>query len=464
MKRLVRYGLCLTALGGLSLLSVVALSGCGRGNAAATLAPVSPEAPEVATIRAEQQALRHTVEQPGQIEGFEQTPLYAKIAGYVAKWNADIGDRVKAGQVLAELSVPELREELRQKEAAVTLAEAQVTEAERTLTAAEATVKRSEAALKLAEAGRTRAESNYKRWEAEYARVRNLLPGGAVTPSTMDETTDAFRSAQSARDENRASINAAAAAYDESKAQRDKAAASVRVAEARRQGAEADRRHTAALLDYTTIRAPFDGVVSRRGIDIGQLVQPPSGVTAAPLFVVTRTDPVRIFVEVPEADAPLVGEGTPALIRVQSLREQEFHGKVMRSSWVLDTQSRTLRAQIDLPNPDGRLRPGMYATARITVEQSAALTLPAAAILTQDEEAAVMAVADGRAVRLPVRLGARHGDRVEVLQKQTAPARRGGPAAWGAFTGDEVIAARPGTLTDGQELRGSVVVAARGMK
>src|SRR5579885_3400673 len=212
MKRLVRYSLCLAALGGLSL-SLAALSGCGRSNAAvpAEAAP-TPEAPEVTVEHLQRQVVRHTVEQPGQIEGFEQTPLYAKIAGYVAKWNADIGDRVTAGQVLAELSVPELNEELRQKEAALALTEAQVTEAERALGAAEATLKKSEASLKLAEAGRTRAESNYVRWEAEYGRIRRLLPTGGATQSDMDATTDSFKSAEAARDENRANIQLATAA------------------------------------------------------------------------------------------------------------------------------------------------------------------------------------------------------------------------------------------------------------
>jgi multidrug efflux pump subunit AcrA (membrane-fusion protein) len=453
MKRVFRYSLCVAALGGLAL-ALVAISGYGRGNAAAPAEAAPSESAEVPVVRPERQAVRHTVEQPGQIEGFEQTPIYAKVAGYVARWNADLGDRVKAGQVLAELSVPELKEELRQKEAAVALAKAQVGQAERDLTAAEATLKKSEASLKLAEAGRTRVESNYTRWEAEYGRVRSLIPSGSATQSNLDETRDAFKSAQAARDENRASIQLATAAVAESKAQCDRAASGVQVAEARRDAADADRRHTAALLDYTTIRAPFDGVVTRRGIDVGHLVQPPTGTGAAPLFVVTRTDPVRIFVEVPEADAPLVTDGTPAVVRVLAPQEREIEGRVTRTSWVLDTQTRTLRAQIDLPNPDGRLRPGLYATARITVDRPGAYTLPASAILAQDDEPAVFRVEDGRAVRTPVKLGVRQGNSVEVLRKQTAGARHGKPAEWGALTGEEEIVSRPGALTEGQEVRG----------
>jgi multidrug efflux pump subunit AcrA (membrane-fusion protein) len=137
---------------------------------------------------------------------------------------------------------------------------------------------------------------------------------------------------------------------------------------------------------------------------------------------------------------------------VQALQERQFEGRVTRTSWVLDTQSRTLRAQIDLPNPDGRLRPGLYATARIVVERPGGLTLPVSALLTQDDEPAVFRVEDGRAVRTPVKLGVREGDRVEVLQKQTVGPRHGQPAKWAAFAGDEVIVARPGALADGQEV------------
>jgi HlyD family secretion protein len=452
MKSFVRYGMCVGVLGGLSL-SLIALSGWGRSNAAPPAESTASEAAEVGTVQPGRQVVRHTVEQPGQIEGFEQTALYAKIAGYVAKWNADIGDRVTAGQVLAELSVPELKEELHQKEAAVALAQAQVSEAERDLAASEATLKKSEASLKLAEAGRARAESNYLRWEAEYSRIRRLIPTGSAAQSNLEETADTFKSAEAAREENRAAILLAGAAVAESKAQRDRAAAGVKVAEARTRAADADRGHTVAMLEYTTIHAPFDGVVSKRNTDVGQLVQPPSGAGAVPLFVVTRTDPVRIFVEVPEADAPLVTDGTPAVVRVQALQDRQFEGRVTRSSWVVDTQSRTLRVQIDLPNRDGRLRPGLYASAEITVERPGGLTLPASVILTQDDEPAVLRVEDGRAVRMPVKLGVRQGDRVEVLRKQTVGPRHGQPAKWGAFTGDEVIVTHPGALADGQEVR-----------
>ena len=440
-------------LGSLPLL-LAAVAGCGQSVPAAQTA-ASAEPTAVATVRPERQALRHSVEQPGQIEGFEQAPLYAKVGGYVRKLNVDIGDRVHAGQVLAELSVPELEEQLHQKEALAAQARAEVENSKRMVRTAEATIVRTEAALKLAEAGVTRADANFTYWQNESERARRLLPSASIDQSSAEQTFQQFKSAEAARDETRASIELSKATLGESKAQRDQAASAVTVAQAKADSAEADRKQTAALLDYTKIKAPFDGVVTRRTVDAGWLVQAPTGATpGAPLFVEARTDVVRVFVDVPEADAAQVADGMSAQVRVQSLQDQEFSGRVARSSFALDNQARTLHTEIDLPNADGRLRPGQYAVARLTVERPGALTLPAAALLTQDDQPAVMRVEDGKAVRTPVKLGSRQGAYVEVLKKQTQPPEHGEPAAWEDFTGsEEIVTSAPSALTDGQAVR-----------
>ena len=151
------------------LLALAAAAGCGESTTAAS-ATVSSETPTVTTVRPERRSVRHSLEQPGQIEGFEQTPLYAKISGYVRKLNVDIGDRVRKDQVLAELSVPELEEQLRQKEALVAQARAEIENSKRMTLTAEATVGRSQAAVKLAQAGVTRADANFAYWKSESER------------------------------------------------------------------------------------------------------------------------------------------------------------------------------------------------------------------------------------------------------------------------------------------------------
>jgi multidrug efflux pump subunit AcrA (membrane-fusion protein) len=327
---------------------------------------------------------------------------------------------------------------------------------QRALRAAEASYEKAKASLAHAEAGRTRAEASLARWQSEQERTRQLITNRTIAPSAADEVRDQLKSAEAAREECDAAIKLAEAARDESAALRDQAAANVQVAEARVKMAEADRQHSAAVLEYAQIRAPFDGVVTTRPVDTGHFVQPSGSGTAGsgPLFIVVRTDPVRIFVDVPESDAVEVHAGTPARIRVQALRDEEFVGKVTRFSWVLDTQTRTLRTQIDLPNAEGRLRPGMYASAFLAVERPGTWTLPASAVFVQDDQTTVVCAVGGKAHRVPVKVGVRQDGRIEVLRQRPQGVHGTRPAPWENFTGREEIVLRNGAaLSEGQEIR-----------
>ena len=205
----------------------------------------------------------------------------------------------------------------------------------------------------------------------------------------------------------------------------------------------------AALLGYTKIIAPFSGIVTKRQIDTGHFVQAPSGTTATsvqPLFHVVRTDLVRIFVDVPEVDAPHVDKGMPASIRVQSLQNKELSAPVARVSWALDTLTRTLRAEIDLPNRDGRLRPGMYVTARITISREKALCVPASAVGLQQDQPFVVMLDDGKAKRVRVQLGLRTKTNVELLQQWDGK-------AWKPIdTTMKLVATGVGAVENGQQL------------
>jgi len=167
-----------------------------------------------------------------------------------------------------------------------------------------------------------------------------------------------------------------------------------------------------------------------------------------------RTDLVRIFVDVPESDAPFVRDGGTAQVRVQALWDREFSGRVARSSWLLDNQTRTLRTEIDLSNSEGHLRPGMYATARLIGEHPRALTVPSSAVFHQDDQDWVIQVVRGNAVRTPVKLGLRARDNVEVLRKQVFPVSVGEPTAWEDFTGrDLIVRENPSNLSDGLQVQ-----------
>jgi RND family efflux transporter MFP subunit len=383
-------------------------------------------------VRPTLRPLSRDVVQPGQIEALAQTPVYAKVAGFVESFRVDIGDRVYGprprqgllpawkGQVLARLTMPELEAELASKQSLIAQAQAEATQATE--------------ALHLAQAGLSRADAEVKRWASQLDRDREMASRKVINKQELDESEYQLAAVKAARDESEARVR--------------KARADVTAAAAHQAVAEAERRRVAALLEYAVIRAPFDGVVSARATDLGHFHQPgASGPKGEPLFVITRTDVVRVFVEVPEADAAWVKDGQQATVRVQALRDRAFAGTVARSTWALDPRSRTLRTAIDLPNPDGQLRPGMYAHARIVVEHPPTLTLPAAAVVAQGDAAYCMRVVEGRAVRTPLRIGLRGGGLVEVLQRQD----KGG--SWVSCDGSEEVAAEnPADLKDGQEV------------
>lgn len=374
---------CLSSVSRWFLLGLVTMSaGCDKP----TTATPSPQAAKdervvpVTTVQPEKKTLRRVMDQPGAIEAFEETPLFARIPGYVQKVYVDIGDRVQGprvdakgkqlqpGQVLAELSVPEMEEELRQKQALVVQAEAEVEQTQGTLEAAEANVDTAKAMIREAEAARARAQATYDRWESEYKRMEGLFERKVIDAQTLDEARHQFKSSDAARKEVEAKVHSAQATARESEAKRNKARADIKAARARVGVAQAEAARLDALLQYGKIRAPFDGIVTRRNIHTGHFLQPASGSNAQPLFVVAQTDLVRVFVDVPESDALMVTIGMPARIRVQTIKDQDFKGKVTRTAWSLEPRSRTLRTEIDLPNPEGKLRPGMYAYVTLTVE------------------------------------------------------------------------------------------------
>jgi HlyD family secretion protein len=194
-------------------------------------------------------------------------------------------------------------------------------------------------------------------------------------------------------------------------------------------------------------------VVTRRNINTDDFVQPPTAGKGEPLYVVERRDVMRVFVPVPETDAPWVGKGAQARVRVQALVGQEFNGKVARTSYSLDRTVRTLLAEIDLPNPDDRLRPNMYAYASITMEQPNVLTLPASAVVIQGDvtkgyDSYCFLVEEGKLRRTLVQTGTRVSGRVEVLKRQE---KTGGAGRWLDFSGEElVVQENVASLSDGR--------------
>jgi len=354
--------------------------------------PAHSQASAIKVIHPEKRDVRREIERPGyNVQPFERTPLYAKIAGYVSKWNFDIGDTVRKDEVLAELYIPEMTVELKQKEAAVRQAGSEI---------------------KQAEAALLRVKAELDRSKSQYERMERVGQSGVLDKEQVDETRLGYEAARAAV---------------------VKAEADIDVARARLQVAEADRDHMQTLLQYTHIKAPFDGIVIRRTINTGDFVQPPTAGKGDSLYVVDRIKPIRVFVDVAELDAAWISEGDTVLLRAQALGGQLFQGTVTRTSHSMDRQNRNLRTEIDLPNADGKLVPGMYMTATIIVEHKNAWTLPLAAIFTEGDQSFCYRMEDGKPVRTLIQVGLRGKDAVEILGIGAEPGQ--------AVTGQESIAA-----------------------
>jgi RND family efflux transporter MFP subunit len=420
-------------------------AGTPAGETSAALTRVTP-------IRPVRKTLIRRTEQPGQVEAFEETPLYAKVAGYVQSIPVDIGDTVAgprhdpqgrlidAGQVLVELSIPELEQEYQQKQALVGQAQAEVRQGAAAVRVAEAALAAAQARVEETRAAIARTQADFDRFQSELARVQELATKGALTQQVADEKRNQFRAADAARGETAAKILSAQAAVTESTALLDKAQADHEALKAKLRVAQAEERRVAALMEYRHIRAPYDGVVAVRNVHTGHLVQPGTGSGGKPLLVLIRVDKVRIFVDVPEADAVLTRRDGEARIRIPSMSAETFTGTVTRTAWMLNAGTRTLRTEIDRDNPDGRLRPGMFVVADLKVaERPDALALPHTALWSADGQTFCYTIdSSGKVTRQPVEAGIRAGDEVEIIS---------------GLTGNEqVIGTNPAAFRDGQQV------------
>jgi HlyD family secretion protein len=405
----------------------------------------------VSVVTPQRTAIHREVSQPGAIEAFEETPVFAKIAGYVKEGWKDRGDILRKGEILAELWVPELEVELRRKEALLRQAQSEIEQARRAAAAAEAAFHSAEAKVAEAEAKRQAVQARYNRMKSQYERLAQMQQ--VVNKENIEEAQLGFETARANLAEAEAAVKFAQAFQVESKAGWSKTEADLTVADDRLEVTRQERDYARTMLEYARLTAPYDCVVTQRYINTGDFVQTVAAGKDKPLFVVHRMNLMRIFVQVPESDAPWVHKGIEARVRVQVLPGRIFTGHVARTSWSVDPATRTLRAEIDLPNSDGLLRPGLYAYATLSADVPGRLTLPRSAVKTEGEvtrgyQSYCFQVDDGKVRRLAIELGARDGARVEVLKKRPRP---DGP--WEPFTGTEqIVQNNLSEIRDGQQV------------
>jgi multidrug efflux pump subunit AcrA (membrane-fusion protein) len=398
--------------------------------------PVPPPAPPVSldpavkVVHARYRTVKRTVEQPGVIGAYERTALYAKVSGFVAKWSVDIGDRVKKGATLVELTAPELVEQHRQTRAQVELDRALVEQSQKQHLVAQRNVTAATEMVAQARADVNRYAADVERWESEVKRLTGLVGERVVDQQVLDETRRQLKSSQAALESSRAAVRTRDAQRLAAEATVERARVDISAAEARVQVAIAEERRLAAMVGYLTIAAPYDGVVFARNVNLGDFVTPASGdptqgvfsvgvspSRSTPLYVLNRTDPVLFVVGVPEADAPYVAAATRARVRVPALANDEFPARVTRTSWALNSTSRTLMAQVELPNPQGKFLPGMYAYGSVFIERSDVRALPVSAVTQIGNQTYCYLALDGKAVRTPVQTGVSDGTWVEVTGK-----------------------------------------------
>jgi RND family efflux transporter MFP subunit len=342
--------------------------------------------PRVEVVRPRRVTVAQRLQTNATLEAFEEVDLFAKVSGYLSDVRVDIGDHVKAGQVLAVIDVPEMKQELAEAKAQLESKQSSLERARRQLDHNKADV-----ALQNA-----------------LAKDREQLGEGRgfISDRTLDQVH----------------ANADIAKADLGVAEADRALAANQV-----DVAAATVEKIKTLLAYTQIVAPFDGVVARRQVNRGDLVQAATATRTTPsagsLFTLQRIDTIRVFCDVPENDVPQLHVGDPAIVRPAGFDGKPFIGKVTRFSLRLDPETRNMRTEIDLPNPKEQLYPGTYAEVLLEMNQRPdALTVPTAAVGSDGDGNFVYTITDNRITRLAVKTGLTDNGRIEVtagLSEQT---------------------------------------------
>jgi HlyD family secretion protein len=403
--------------------------------------PTTEPAPQPATATPQRQTLRHEIAQSGNLEPYEEVPIYSKVAGFLEDVKVDIGDKFKKGELLAKIWAPEIEEEVRVKASRIAESDADLTRAKSAVPVAEANIQTWEAKIKEAAASLLRAEALYSRWDEEVKRDVDKVKKGILDQQTLAETMNQLKGAGTNRDEAKARLDVAKASQIESIAKRDKTKADVQASEVLLAVREREYVEQLAWLGNTKIKAPCGGIVTRRNVQTSHFVQPANSgnVRKAPeaLFIVARTDRIRVVLTVSERDAFLIKEGADAIVRLPALKDREIACKIDRTSWMLDGKTHQLRVEIFLDNPKDELQPGMSANVSILEQVSDTMTLPADAILTDGTVKYCFLVENGKATRRNVKVGVANKGRIEVLAKQMPPAKPGEEGAWVKFTGTE---------------------------
>lgn len=356
-------------LASVSLVSV----GC-RDTQSQTKAPQTAAASVARVVR---ENLSSTLTVAGQFQPYQEVDLHAKVSGYIRHINVDIGDRVRIGQVIATLEIPELSAQL---------------------VGAQAQVRHSQSEIARAQSEVAGAESNHAALHAAYTRLDQAAKQrpGLIAEQELDD-------ARAKDQDSEARVNTAKSALEAAKEQLGIS--------------RADNQRLQSLSDYSVVTAPFNGVITMRYADTGSLIQAgtASNTQAMPVVRVAQSDLLRLRMPVPEADVPYIQNGGLVQVKVQATGKK-FLGKIVRFARALDPSTRTMVAEVDVPNPTLALNPGMYAETVISLQQrNNVLTVPIQAVVQGDSQSYVLALdATNHVQKKIVTLGIQGADKTEI--------------------------------------------------
>ncbi len=429
------------------VLAAVLDTGC-RGKEKIDYTGVSGS-PSVSVLRPRIRRIVRVVGQPSFIEAYERSSIYPKMEAYLDKWVVDIGDHVKKGDVMATLFAPEVLEQYETKKATVGLEKEKVAYSEAMVLVDAAEVDAAKARLVETEEILAEYEAQVWRWQLQVDRLGREVKRKVVDPQILLESQNQLKASAAARNKAIATITKAKAELKAAEATLIKAKIDVNMARASLAVAASEEKRFEAWAEYLTIPAPFDGLVVARNANTYDFVLPRTGDPtamqrapflapsnhASPIYVVDRTDVVRIFVDIPEQDADWVHAGSKAMVLIRGYRDEELPAKVTRTAWALNVTSRTLRAEIDIPNPNGEIRPGMYAYGYVVIERPAVRALPRDALDYKDEQTICWMYRDGKAQRTEIATGVGDDEWIEVVRHRVIASKT--KSGWGALATHE---------------------------
>ena len=359
------------------------------GNTPAVIA--ADNVPTVGVIKPMRKTVSSKLAIPANVVPYEQAEIYAKASGYVKKVLVDIGDRVNPGQILAELDLPEMAMEMKVVEAELRKAQAMFLEA-------------SQADKLKAQANLEKLQTALNLQNIHFRRVEQLFKDKAYTEAQFEEAEGNLETAK-------ANLLLAKAELEATKQGEAVAKANVELNQAK-----VDRMKT--LIDYETLHAPFAGIVSERNIDTGDFVRSAEGSTGPSLFTIVQVDKVRVRMEIPESDVGFVVAGkTVVQLEFRSRDLAPEATTIARIASTLMPRTRTMVAEVDLNNSEGRILSGMYVLARLQLNKLAqALVIPSGTVRRDGDQYYVWVVRGNILSRKPIVIGYDDGSIAAVLE------------------------------------------------